>query len=55
MLGKGTISSSRVLEISGIPQFIQVDDLEDCVTKIFNECDTPVDPANVEACHHLKS
>ena len=29
--------------------------LEDYVTKIFNEFDTPVDPANSEACHRLKS
>ena len=33
------------LEISEIPESIQDDDLEGCVTKIFNECDTPVDPA----------
>ena len=43
------------LEISGIPESIQNYELEDCVTKIFNECDTPVDPANIEACHRLKS
>ena len=41
-------------EISGIPESIQDEDLEDCVTKIFGECDTPVDPANIEACHRLK-
>ena len=29
------------LEISGISKPIQDDDLEDCVTKIFNKCDTP--------------
>ena len=29
--------------------------MEDCVLKIFNECDTPVDPENIEACHRLKS
>ena len=43
------------LDISGIPESIKDDDLEDCVLKIFNECDTPVDPANIEACHRLKS
>ena len=48
-------SRRECLEISGIPESIQDDDLEDCVTKIFNECDTPVDPANIEACHRLKS
>ena len=33
---------------------LKYQDLEDCVTKIFNECDTPVDLANIEACHRLK-
>ena len=47
-------SRRECLEISGIPESIQDDDLEDCVTKIFNECDTPVDPANIEAFHRLK-
>ena len=48
-------SRRECLEISGIPESIQDDDLDDCVTKIFNECDTPLDPANIEACHCLKS
>ena len=48
-------SRRECLEISGIPESIQDDDLEDYITKIFNECDTPVDPANIEACHRLKS
>ena len=43
------------LDISGIPESIEDDDLEDCVLKIFNECDTPVDPTNIEACYRLKS
>ena len=51
MFGKRIIlSREECLEISGIPE-----DLEDCVTKIFNECDTPVDPVNIEACHRLRS
>ena len=29
-------------------------ELEDCVTKTFSECDTPVNPANIEACRRLK-
>ena len=37
-------SRQECLEVSGIPESIQDDDLEDCVLKIFNECDTPVDP-----------
>ena len=48
-------SRRECLEISGIPESIQDDDLEDYITKIFNECDTPVDPANIEAFHRLKS
>ena len=48
-------SRRECLEISGIPESVQDNDLDDCVTKIFNECDTPVDPANIEACHCLKS
>ena len=47
-------SRRECLEISGIPESIQDDDLEDCVTKILNECNTPVDPANIEGCHRLK-
>ena len=48
-------SRRECLEISGIPESIQDDELEDCVSKIFNECDIPVDPANIEACYRLKS
>ena len=48
-------SRREFLEISGIPESIQDDDLEDCVLKIFIECDTQVDPANTETCYHLKA
>ena len=48
-------SRREFLEISGIPECIQDDDLEDCVLKIFFECDTQVDPANTETCHRLKA
>ena len=48
-------SRREYLDISGIPEYIQDDDLEDCVLKLFNEYDTPVDPANIEACQRLKS
>ena len=51
----GQYSRRECLEISGMPESIQDDDLEDCILKIFNECDTPVDPPNIEACHWLKS
>ena len=42
------------MEISEILQPVQDDDLQKCILKLFYECDTPVDPANIEACH-LKS
>ena len=48
-------SRRECLEISGIAESIQDDDLDDCVLKIFNDCDTPVDPVNTEAFHRLKS
>ena len=48
-------SRRESLEISGIHESIQDDDLEDCVLKIFIECDTQVDPANTETCHRLKA
>ena len=47
-------SSQEWLEISGNAESVQDDVLEDCVLKIFNECDTPVDLANIDACHRLK-
>ena len=33
---------------------IQDVELKECVLKIFNECDTPVDLENIEASHRLK-
>ena len=43
------------LEILGIPKSVQDDNLEDCVLKIFQECNTSVDPANIEACRQRRS
>ena len=43
------------LEISGIPDSIQDNNLEDYFLKILNECDTPVDQSNIEAWGRLKS
>ena len=48
-------SRRECLEITGIPESIQDDDLEDYVFKIFNVLDTPVDPENIKTCHRLKS
>ena len=47
-------SRRECLEISGISESVQDDVLEDCNLKIINECDTQVDPANIEAYHRLK-
>ena len=48
-------SRRECMKISGIRESVQNDDLEDCVLKVFNQYDTPVDPANVEAYHRSKS
>ena len=50
----GQYSRRESLEISGIPEFVQYDDLGVCVLKTFSECKTPVDPANTEAYHRFK-
>ena len=47
-------SHQECLDISGISQSIQDDNLENCVVEIFKECDIKVDATNIEACHHLK-
>ena len=47
-------SHRECLDISGISEPIQDDNLENCVVEIFNECDIKVDAANIEGCHHLK-
>ena len=51
---KEQYSRRGYLEISGTLESIQDDDLEDCVLKHFNECDTPGDLENIEACYRLE-
>ena len=51
---KEQYSRRGCLEISGTPESVQDDDLEDCVLKHFNECDTPGDLENIEACYRLE-
>ena len=51
---KEQYSRRGYLEISGTPESFQDDDLEDCVLKHFNECDTPGDLENIEACYRLE-
>ena len=47
-------SSRECLEISGIPDSISNNDLEETVLKIFNETDVTVNLRDVEACHRLE-
>ena len=51
---KEQYSRRECLEISGTPESTPDDDWEECILKHFNECDTPVDTANIEACYHLE-
>ena len=43
------------LEISGIPDSISENALEETLLNLFSQCKAPVDPSNVEDCHLLKS
>ena len=47
-------SRPECMGISGTPESVQDDDLEVYILEIFNQCDTHVDPANIESCHFLK-
>ena len=42
-------------EITGIPDSISNDDLEETTIKIFDKLDVATDPSNIEDCHWLKS
>ena len=48
-------SRRKYFEFSVILESVQNDVFEECISKMFNEWDTPVNPANIEACHNLKS
>ena len=48
-------SRRETLEISGIPEYIDDGELEWKVLTVLSKLDVNVDPANVEACHWLKS
>ena len=51
---KKQYSRRECLEILGTPESIQDYDLEGCVLKHFNECDSPGDLGNIEACYRLE-
>ena len=48
-------SRRETLEISGIPENIGDDEIEGKVLTVLSKLDVNIDPANVEACHWLKS
>ena len=48
-------SRREYLEISGIPENIDDGELEGKVLAVLSKLDVNIDPANVEACHWLKS
>ena len=43
------------MEITGVPDSISNDDLEEISIKIFDKLDMAIDPSNIEDCHWLKS
>ena len=47
-------SRTKCLEISDVPHKISQNDLESKVCDIFRECDSDIDPVNIEACDRLK-
>ena len=53
--GNSQYSRLECLEITGIPDSISNDDLEENTIKIFDKLDVAIDPLNFEDCHWLKS
>ena len=48
-------SRRECLEISGLPDNVHDDKLEDTVLEVFQKIDITIQPENIEACHWLKS
>ena len=55
MLTNEQYSRTECLGISGIPAYVDDNDLESKVLEISEETDVPIDPTLVEDCHHLPS
>ena len=53
--GNSQYSGRECLEITGIPDSISNDDLEETTIKIFDKLDVAIDSSNIEDCHWLKS
>ena len=54
MLGNSQYSRHECLEITGVPDSISNDDLEETTLKFFDKLDVTTDPSNIEDCHWLK-
>ena len=53
--GNSQYSRRECLEITGIPDSISNDDLEETTINILDKLDVAIDPSNIEDCHWLKS
>ena len=53
--GNSQYSRHECLEITGVPDSISNDDLEETTLKIFDKLDVTINPSNIEDCHWLKS
>ena len=53
--GNNQYSRRECLEITGVPDSVSNDDLEETTIKIFDKLDVAIDPSNIEDCHWLKS
>ena len=54
VLGQWAIFKERILEISGIPESVSDNALEDNIQRVLHGIDAEVDTENIEPCHHLK-
>ena len=53
--GNNQYSRRECLEITGVPDSVSNDDLEETTIKIFVKLNVAIDPSNIEDCHWLKS
>ena len=52
--GISKYSRRECLKITGVPDSIRIDDLEETTLKIFDKLDVAIDSSNIEDCHWLK-
>ena len=53
--GNNQYSRRECLEITGVPDSVSNDDLEETTIKIFDKLNMAIYPSNIEDCHWLKS